>query len=120
MSDEAGNFDFSTGTGATKFFVITTVTLDPATVGSAIGRLRYELAWRGTRLDAIFHATMDPQAVRDEVFARLTPLPLRVDATIFEYEGLHYTRFSLGASSRELPGVERWLLSKRWRQCLNC
>ena len=83
-ADEAGNFDFSTKEGATRYFILTTVVLDPVVVGQAITDLKYELAWRGLGLDSEFHATTDAQAVRDEVFARLGDHAFRVDATIFE------------------------------------
>ena len=41
-ADEAGNFDFSLKQGATRYFVIATVTLAPASVGTAITDLRYK------------------------------------------------------------------------------
>ncbi len=84
FADEAGNFDFSTGASASRYFILATVTLDPGIVGRAMTDLRYELGWRGTGLDSVFHASTDAQAVRDEVFACLDPLPFRVDATILE------------------------------------
>lgn len=84
FADEAGNFDFSLNGGASRFFVISTVTLDPRVVAPAMTALRYDLGWRGLALDSVFHASTDAQAVRDEVFATLTPLPLRIDATILE------------------------------------
>jgi hypothetical protein len=83
-ADEAGNFDFSLKQGATRYFVIATVTLAPASAGTAITDLRYNLAWQGLQLDKVFHATTDPQAVRDDVFGCLQAIPFRVDATIFE------------------------------------
>jgi hypothetical protein len=84
FADEAGNFDFSPSGGASRFFVLATVTLDPTVVGPAITALRYDLGWRGLALDSVFHATTDAQAVRDEIFAALAPLQFRVDATILE------------------------------------
>jgi len=84
FADEAGNFDFSLQTGASRYFIIATVVMNPAVIGSAISRLRYDLGWRGVHLDEFFHATTDPQAVRDEVFASLASLPFRVDATILD------------------------------------
>jgi hypothetical protein len=83
-ADEAGNFDFSTSAGASRYFVLATVNLDPAVVGPAMTALRYDLAWRGAALDTVFHASDDAQAVRDEVFATLDPLHLRIDATVLE------------------------------------
>jgi hypothetical protein len=66
--------------------VIATVTLAPESAGTAIVDLRYKLAWQGLHLDKVFHATTDPQAVRDEVFGCLEAIPFRVDATIDEPE----------------------------------
>ena len=83
-ADEAGNFDFSRNRGATRFFVIATVALARAVVAPTLTNLRYDLAWRGAHLDAVFHAATDPQAVRDEVFACRAPISFRIDATIFE------------------------------------
>src|SRR5207249_3356771 len=84
FADEAGNFDFSLGPSATRYFVLTTVTMNDTSIGDVVLSLRRDLAWRGVHLDQVFHATSDPQAVRDEVFRVLGPLPFRVDATIFE------------------------------------
>jgi hypothetical protein len=84
FADEAGNFDFSLGQSASRYFVLTTVTMDDTSVGDALLSLRRELAWRGVHLDQVFHATEDAQAVGDEVFRVLDPLRFRIDATIFE------------------------------------
>jgi hypothetical protein len=46
--------------------------------------LRRELAWAGVGLDTEFHATTDPQSVRDRVFQTLAPYEFRIDATILE------------------------------------
>jgi hypothetical protein len=46
--------------------------------------LRRDLGWRGLHLDRVFHATEDPQAVRNEVFAILSDMDCWVDATILE------------------------------------
>jgi hypothetical protein len=84
FADEAGNFDFSTGPGATKYFILATTTVSDSRVGTELLELRRDLAWRGVYLDRVFHATEDEQAVRDEVFQLLSRADLRVDATIFE------------------------------------
>lgn len=84
FADEAGNFDFSTGQGASKYFVLTTLTAEHCDVGDALLALRRDLGWRGLHLDRVFHATEDPQAVRDEVFAVLASRDFSVDATILE------------------------------------
>lgn len=84
FADEAGNFDFSSRDGASRYFVLTTVTADDCSVGDDLLRLRRSLGWKGLHLDRVFHATEDPQAVRDEVFALLDRADFRVDATILE------------------------------------
>jgi hypothetical protein len=84
FADEAGNFDFSTGQSASKYFVLATVMVDPEPAAAALNGLRHDLGWRGLHLDAVFHAATDPQAVRDEVFACLQGLDIRVDATVLE------------------------------------
>jgi len=84
FADESGNFDFSRGTGASKYFILTTITAESCQVGDALLGLRRELAWQGLGLDSEFHATTDKQAVRDQVFQVLAKHDFRIDATILE------------------------------------
>jgi hypothetical protein len=84
FADEAGNFDFSTKQGASRYFVLATVTLEDCQLGTDLIDLRRSLAWDGIYLDRVFHATTDDQAVRDRVFALLAAATFRVDATVFE------------------------------------
>lgn len=84
FADETGNFDFSRGRSASKYFILTTITVPDFSVGEALLALRRDLAWRGVHLNAEFHATEDPQAVRNEVFAVLAQHDFRVDATILQ------------------------------------
>jgi hypothetical protein len=84
FADEAGNFDFSNGPDATRYFILCTVTADHCEVGDALLKLRRDLGWKGIHLDRVFHATEDQQAVRDEVFGLLSEMDFRVDATILE------------------------------------
>jgi hypothetical protein len=84
FADEAGNFDFRQRQGASRYFILTTVTLDSCKVGDDLLELRRTLGWKGLHLDSVFHASPDPQAVRDEVFDLLDGADFRVDATIFE------------------------------------
>lgn len=84
FADEAGNFDFSLQAGASKYFVLTTVTLDDCQIGNDLLELRRQLAWQGINLDRVFHASTEEQAVRDEVFKLLAGASFRVDATILE------------------------------------
>jgi hypothetical protein len=85
FADEAGNFDFRpTERGASRYFILTTVTVDDCAVGHALVDLRRQLAMEGAEVRRPFHATEDLQAVRDRVFTRLVDFPFRVDATILE------------------------------------
>jgi hypothetical protein len=84
FADEAGNFDFSRKRDASRYFILCTVTASDCSVGDDLLQLRRTLGWRGMHLDSVFHATEDPQGVRDEVFDLLKEADLRVDATIFE------------------------------------
>lgn len=84
FSDEAGNFDFSRNPGASRYFILGTVAASDCQVGDDLLQLRRELGWRGVHLDRVFHATEDPQAVRDDVFEVLRRGDFRIDATILE------------------------------------
>ncbi len=84
FADEAGNFDFSRRPGASRYFILCTITSTHCETGDALLSLRRDLGWRGLHLDRVFHATEDPQPVRDEVFALLAGMDCSVDATILE------------------------------------
>lgn len=84
FADEAGNFDFSRGHGASRYFILCTVASHHCEAGDALLALRRDLGWRGLHLDQVFHATEDPQAVRDEVFALLADMDCWIDATVLE------------------------------------
>jgi hypothetical protein len=84
FADEAGNFDFSLNSGASRYFILCTITMDDCKVGDDLLALRRDLGWKGLHLESVFHASYDPQAVRDEVFALLHTSSFRVDATILE------------------------------------
>ncbi len=85
FADEAGDFNFSDGRGASRYFILTTVTVEDWSVGDALLGLRRQLAWEGVeQASDDFHATEETQAVRDRVFAALAPPNFRIDATILE------------------------------------
>lgn len=84
FADESGNFDFSAQQGASKYFILCTLTAADCTLGDGLLRLRRELAWKGAGLNTEFHATTDEQAIRDEVFKELQQHEFRIDATILE------------------------------------
>jgi hypothetical protein len=84
FADEAGNFDFSRKAGASRYYILVTLTCPDYGVGDDLQALRRELGWEGVDLDGEFHATTDRQAVRDRVFEVLARHEFRVDATILE------------------------------------
>ncbi len=91
-ADESGNFDFSDGPGATRYFILTTVTVADDAIERDLQELRRELAWEGEPLAAGFHATNDKQRVRDRVFAAISRHDFRVDATILEKRKINPAR----------------------------
>lgn len=84
FADESGNFDFRRQPGASKFFILCTVTMQDCSLGNDLLSLRRELAFKGIGPQRYFHASEDQQVVRNEVFALLSGSQLRVDATILE------------------------------------
>ena len=84
FGDEAGNYDFSGGQGASKYLIIGTNALENPEIGEALLRLRRDLAWEGLALETSFHATEDTQAVRNKVFDVIRNADFRFDATILD------------------------------------
>lgn len=84
FADESGNFDFSRKNGASRYFILTTVSCPDFGVGDALLDLRRELAWAGIGVESEFHATTDKLEVRARVFDLLQQYDFRVDATILE------------------------------------
>lgn len=82
--DEAGNLDFSPN--GTRFFILGAITQErPFRCHGPLDDLRHEIIEGGLDLE-YFHATEDRQAVRDRVFATISPhLPtLKFDAVVAE------------------------------------
>jgi hypothetical protein len=84
FADEAGNFDFSLGRSASRYFILGSVTVDTTQIGTDLLALRRELAWDGYGLESAFHATEDQQAVRDRVFELIQRADIRIDTTILD------------------------------------
>lgn len=82
--DEAGNFDFSTKRDASRYFILTTVSMDACAAADALIPLRRELAWEGLPIIDYFHATTDKQNIRDRIFAEIAKMDIGIYATIFE------------------------------------
>ncbi|MGH2460071.1 MAG: DUF3800 domain-containing protein [Chloroflexota bacterium] len=84
FADETGDFNFGHGPGASRYFILSTVTLADCSAGHDLLELRRQLAWEGVELTDPFHASEERQAVRDRVFQVLTRHDFRVDSTIFD------------------------------------
>lgn len=85
FADEAGNFDFSAKKGASKYFIIASVSTDDASaIGTGMMDLRRALVDAGANLHSPFHATEDDHHIREAVFEFIEGCDIRVDATIFE------------------------------------
>lgn len=85
FTDEAGCMTFSRGANVSRYFLICTVQMDDYSLGTDVLALRRELAWNGIHLAADqFHATTDPEPVRDAMFGLLATKRFRVDATLLE------------------------------------
>lgn len=84
FADESGNFDFSSNKGASRYYILVTVTVEGCGVGNQLLELRRDLAFKDVGLDREFHATTDQQKVRDQVYSLIAATPLRVDAIVLE------------------------------------
>src|SRR5690349_7856989 len=84
FADEAGDFEFSRKQGASRYFIVCTVTMDACHIGHKLMELRRDLAWNKEPLRECFHASEDKQVIRNQVFALIQTEDLRIDATIME------------------------------------
>ena len=84
FADEAGCFTFENKAGASKYFILCTVTMPDCSVGNALLNLRRELAWRGLPLGEYFHCCNDKQSVRDAVFEEILKHDFHIQATVME------------------------------------
>ena len=84
FADESGNFDFSLNAGASRYFILTTVTMADCRPGDALAHLRRDLTWQGLDVSKPFHACEDTPAIRNAVFRLLMTQPIRIDATALE------------------------------------
>ena len=84
FADESGNFDFTSKSGASKYFILTTVTLPDCSCGHALLDLRRELAGKGIATREMFHATDDDWPTRNAVLDVITRHAIRIDTTILE------------------------------------
>lgn len=83
-ADESGDFNFSRHQGASRYFILTTITMEDHSLSNRLAELRRELTWNGANLPGGFHASPDSQAVRNAVFGELQSGNFRIDATILD------------------------------------
>lgn len=87
FSDEAGCFTFKRKEGASKYFLLCTVTADDCAIASKLLDIRRDLCANDDPEESDrdkLHATADAQTTRDAVFAELAKCDFRIDATLLE------------------------------------
>jgi hypothetical protein len=84
FADEAGDFTFARGNNISRYFIVCTTIMDDCKVGTELLDLRRDMAWRRAPLREYFHASVDAQATRDEVFALLKKHNFTIQANIME------------------------------------
>ena len=82
--DESGDFNFSDQQGASRYFILTSVSVTDHAIETDLLALRRELAWEGIQLPNAFHAAYDNRHVRRQMFDILSRHDFRVDATVLE------------------------------------
>jgi hypothetical protein len=84
FADEAGCFTFKRRKGASRYFILCTLTTEDQGLSHELLGLRRELVLAGDYERDKLHATSDLQPVRDRVFSCLANHEFQVDATILE------------------------------------
>ena len=84
FADEAGCFTFKRTIGASKYFVLCTLSTHDCALSNDLLNIRRELAIIGDSERDKLHATSDLQETRDRVFEILAKHDFRVDATLLE------------------------------------
>src|SRR5262245_20390690 len=84
FADEAGCFTFKKVKGASRYFILCTLTTNDCALANDLLNIRRDLAIAGESDREKLHATSDLQATRDRVFSALAKHDFRVDATLLE------------------------------------
>jgi hypothetical protein len=84
FADEAGDFTFKETKGASKYFMICTLSADSCKMSSDLLAIRRDINMSGEADYEKLHATSDKQATRDAVFDILEAHDFRIDVTILE------------------------------------
>jgi len=85
FADEAGCFNFSRRPGASKYYIVCTISCRAcAALGASLLDLRRQLIWEKAPIGEFFHASEDKQMIRDRVLAALQKHDFSIQATILE------------------------------------
>jgi hypothetical protein len=84
FADEAGCFTFKRIEGASKYFILCSLTTHDCALANDLLNIRRDLAISGDSERDKLHATSDLQETRDRVFDILAKHDFRIDATILE------------------------------------
>lgn len=83
FADEAGCFTFKRQNGASRYFLLCTLSTDDCRMGGELLEIRRYVNATGADVDKL-HATSDAQSTRDLVFDVLAGHDFRVDVTLLE------------------------------------
>ena len=84
FADEAGDFTFKNKQGASKYFLLCTLSTDDCALSHELLHIRRTLCADGDAERQQLHASEDLQSTRDSVFQALRNHQLRVDVTLLE------------------------------------
>lgn len=84
FSDEAGCFRFHKKKGASKYFMLCTVSMDNCSISSDLLDIKRRLVAGGDEKRNKLHATTDSLPVRKEVYDILESHDMQIDCTILE------------------------------------
>lgn len=84
FADEAGDFTFKSKKGASKYFLLCTLTTDDCAISHELLHIRRSLCADGDTERIQLHASEDSQATRNTVFEALRNHQFRVDTTLLE------------------------------------
>lgn len=85
FADEAGCFNFSRAQGASRYYIVCTISSDSChALAADLIQLRRELIWDKAPIGEYFHCSEDKQQIRNRVFELLQNHNFSVQATIME------------------------------------
>jgi hypothetical protein len=84
FADEAGDLNFTPK--SSRYFIVTTVSMNDFYPGIALLNLRHELAHEEMPelWESGFHATEDKQPIRDRVYQLISGLDIHIDSVILD------------------------------------